>query len=761
MKIRNDDFRVSLGLLLIANNYVHEEQLNFMERLSRRYGFSMDSIWEIMRELNHCRKDIHSSFAKESVLVRNFYRRDIIKLACLDGMIDSEEEAIILQTTGMVRKEYERKAARYLNYFHRKMRRESFLRRAARIAQGLFHPQNAKARPLEECAEEYRIEIASGDQSNSLRTLLDGYASGLAGSKLTCKDEMLAIIGNLFSKMGMIHDNSDEITVAMIGKTKAGKTTLFNAMIGSGFHRLIGEGRQGTTKLVRAGHWHGIRLIDTPGLGAMYADGRNDEAVTENALHIADFLIAVIPGDTQEAGLEDFYLECEKTGKPVFYVQNVSRSLNKSKRKLNEAIQNPAAWREGEEYEENFRTLEGYFARRGTYKSLFGRSCIVSYSREMMTGHIGCVEGSKDVIMTRHERDRIKAGSGFPEFEMEFEKFVRANYRFACANRYYAEFFKTMSELSELLMNERKMLSEQMSKIVEQRDEALAMLGREKSLCVERFCGELSTLRASDYRDAALEKLIAANRIKRKNFEEEAVAICEEIREHADRFYRESIEEARNRLAAMMSSSALECDGAGSIETETVVDVGEWNGYAGQYARKIVRTVINAVTTIGVVFPGVSPFLAVGVGLGGNLIGDQLSQDITFTGIRGSRRSEILDKLRRTVECSFDTVESGYAEEIEVSFAGARGGVVRFFREQTAGMTLRMETVSDAVRRLREMQDAVDRLRASGYLKAVCPDAKYISHGYDANRGTMTICAGGAASVRLGCPGLTIEIRGD
>lgn len=761
MKIRNDGFCINLGLLLIASDYVHEEQLNFMEKLSKRYGFSMDSIWETMRELNHCCKDIHSSFAEESLLVRNFYRRDIVKLACLDGMIDSEEDKIILQTTGMVRKEYERNAARYLNYFHRKTRRETFLQRTARFVHGIFHPQNAKKRSLEECAEEHRFEIASYDQSNSLQELLNGYASGLTKSKLTCKNEMLAIIENLFSRIQLIHDNSNEITVAIVGKTKAGKTTLFNAMIRSDFYRLIGEGKQGTTKLVRAGHWHGIRLIDTPGFGAMYADGRNDEAVTVNALRIADFLIVVIPGDTQEAGLKDFYLECEKTGKPVFYVQNVKRFLNKSERVLKASIQYPAAWRQDEAYDENFRILEEYFAKRGTYKALLGRSCIVSYSREMMSGHIGCVEGIKDVFLTRGERGRIKAGSGFPEFEMEFEKFVRVNYRFACTNRFYPEFFKTISELSELLANEREMLSVQMSKIVVQRDEALVMLDRAQSLCIDRFDGELSRLRTSGYGDDVLEKLIATKKIKQKNFVNEAETVCGEIQEHANSFYKESIEEARNWLVSIAGGFTLEYGDAGTIETEKVVDAGEWAVYTGKYARKLAGTVISAVATIGSALLGAIPPLAVGVGVGGNLIGDQLSRNITFAGIRDNKHSEILDKLRWTVERSFDTVKSGYAEAIESSFASSRDRVVGFFREQIASTELRMETVSDAVRRLQEMQDAADRLRAKGYLKAVCPDAKYIWHEYGENHSTMTICAEGVASVRLECPGLTIEIKGD
>ena len=766
MRLRNEGFCISLGLLLIANDCVHEEQLNFMERLSRRYNFSMDFIWDMMRQLDQCCEDIHTKFSQESFLVRYFYKRDIIKLACLDGALDEAEEKIILQTTGMARQEYERKATKYLDRFRRKVRHETFLRHIKKVIYGLLHSQVTETCSLEKCIEEYRVEIAPSDQSSSLLALLDGYTNGITNSGLNCKDAVLEEIRNLSDRIKAIREHSDEITVAMVGKTKAGKSTLFNALMESKFDRLIGEGKQGTTKLVRVGHWHGIRLIDTPGLGAIYAGGRNDEAVTEEALHTADFLLAVIPGDTQEAGMEDFYLECEKTGKPVFYVQNVKRFLNKSKRVLTASIQNPNAWRQAETYDENFRTLERYFARRGLYKSLFGRSCIVSYSREMMSGHIGCVEGSKDVLLTQKERSRVESGSGFPEFALELEKFVREYFRFACANRYFTEIFGSISVISKLLAENREMLSVRMSEITMRRDEALTILDREKSLCVEQFRGELLALHSSDYGDAALEKRISTQKIKRKNFVAEAETICEEIRNHADSLYRKCIAESGKRIASLTGDRPLKANGERPAYADGTMDGGEWAGYVGQYTKKIGGTAISIAATIGATVLGtislpiaVPAVVLAGGALAGNLVGEQLSKDITIAGIQESKRREILDKLRRTVERSFEMVESGYTEVIGASFAGCRDGCVKFFREQAADAALHMETVSDSIRRLQEMQDAAERLRASCYLRAAYPKAQYIGHKYDANSNTMTICAKDTASTRLNYPGLTIEIK--
>lgn len=220
------------------------------------------------------------------------------------------------------------------------------------------------------------------------------------------------------------------------------------------------------------------------------------------------------------------------------------------------------------------------------------------------------------------------------------------------------------------------------------------------------------------------------------------------------------------RIASLTGDRPLKATGERPAYADGTIDGGEWAGYVGQYTKKIGGTAISIAATIGATVLGtislpiaVPAVVLAGGALAGNLVGEQLSKDITIAGIQESKRREILDKLRRTVERSFEMVESGYTEVIGASFAGCRDGCVKFFREQAADAALHMETVSDAIRRLQEMQDAAERLRASCYLRAAYPKAQYIGHKYDANSNTMTICAKDTASTRLNYPGLTIEIK--
>ncbi|NEO26999.1 MAG: GTPase RsgA, partial [Kamptonema sp. SIO4C4] len=65
-------------------------------------------------------------------------------------------------------------------------------------------------------------------------------------------------------------------TITMMGRTKAGKSTLFATLLGESYER-IGSGKQRTTRKNRPYELdNGIRLIDTPGIAAV--GGEADEA---------------------------------------------------------------------------------------------------------------------------------------------------------------------------------------------------------------------------------------------------------------------------------------------------------------------------------------------------------------------------------------------------------------------------------------------------------------------------------------------------
>ena len=67
-------------------------------------------------------------------------------------------------------------------------------------------------------------------------------------------------------------------SLALMGRTKAGKSTLHAIMCGEG-DEFIGTGRQRTKRFDRVFSWHGLKIIDTPGIGAGGSEGQRDAEI--------------------------------------------------------------------------------------------------------------------------------------------------------------------------------------------------------------------------------------------------------------------------------------------------------------------------------------------------------------------------------------------------------------------------------------------------------------------------------------------------
>ena len=82
-------------------------------------------------------------------------------------------------------------------------------------------------------------------------------------------------------------------TVAFMGKTKAGKSTLHAVITGQGWNE-IGSGGQRNTKYNRVYEIDHLRIIDTPGIGSPEADGRTDEEIALSIVDEADIICFVL-----------------------------------------------------------------------------------------------------------------------------------------------------------------------------------------------------------------------------------------------------------------------------------------------------------------------------------------------------------------------------------------------------------------------------------------------------------------------------------
>ncbi len=132
----------------------------------------------------------------------------------------------------------------------------------------------------------------------------------------------------------------NHFSIAFMGRTKAGKSTLHAVVTGEGWEA-IGIGKQRTTRYNRIYEWKNIRIIDTPGIGA--PGGKTDEEIASSVIEEADVICYVVTDDSiQESEFAFLKLLKEKT-KPLIILLNIHCNLRDSRR-LEHFLKNPDRW---------------------------------------------------------------------------------------------------------------------------------------------------------------------------------------------------------------------------------------------------------------------------------------------------------------------------------------------------------------------------------------------------------------------------------
>ncbi len=144
-------------------------------------------------------------------------------------------------------------------------------------------------------------------------------------------------------------------SIAFMGKTKAGKSTLHAIITGEGWNA-IGVGKQRTTRYNRIYEWKNIRIIDTPGIGA--PGGQTDEEIAKSVIDESDVICYVVTTDSVQETEFQFLGLLEKHAKPLIVLMNIKNNLRDARR-LEMFLKQPEKLfaREGS------NSLEGHFNR--------------------------------------------------------------------------------------------------------------------------------------------------------------------------------------------------------------------------------------------------------------------------------------------------------------------------------------------------------------------------------------------------------------
>lgn len=148
--------------------------------------------------------------------------------------------------------------------------------------------------------------------------------------------------------------NIHYFTIAFMGRTKAGKSTLHKVVTQQDDDD-IGIGKLRTTRYNRSWYWDRLRIVDTPGIGA--PGGEVDTEIAKSIIDEADMICYIVTSDSIQETEFDFFETIKDRNKPLYIILNYKSNL--SGIRLKRFLENPTDWKDCK----GPLSIEGHFKR--------------------------------------------------------------------------------------------------------------------------------------------------------------------------------------------------------------------------------------------------------------------------------------------------------------------------------------------------------------------------------------------------------------
>jgi tRNA U34 5-carboxymethylaminomethyl modifying GTPase MnmE/TrmE/uncharacterized tellurite resistance protein B-like protein len=180
-------------------------------------------------------------------------------------------------------------------------------------------------RNIQQAIEEIKYKTSGKGQATTAKEV----AKQLENTKKALTAEIIKEIEAVRESLNAKQRALNHFSIAFMGKTKAGKSTLHAIITGGGWDA-IGVGKQRTTRFNRVYEWKNIRIIDTPGIGA--PDGKTDEDIAKSVIEESDVICYVVTNDSIQETEFGFLQVLKEKAKPLIILLNVKNNLRDSRR---------------------------------------------------------------------------------------------------------------------------------------------------------------------------------------------------------------------------------------------------------------------------------------------------------------------------------------------------------------------------------------------------------------------------------------------
>lgn len=164
------------------------------------------------------------------------------------------------------------------------------------------------------------------NQAETLEELKDDSLTSLLNNlNQTISENLSTGITNIENSIDRKKENLSTFTVTLFGRTKAGKSTIREALT-NGDGESIGKGAQRTTRDIKEYYWNNLRIIDTPGISAY--EGEEDVRIAESIIDESDLILFLVTNDSiQETEFEKL-VQLKSQNKPIIILLNVKVDID-------------------------------------------------------------------------------------------------------------------------------------------------------------------------------------------------------------------------------------------------------------------------------------------------------------------------------------------------------------------------------------------------------------------------------------------------
>ena len=283
-----------LGYIIVVNEEIHSRQIQMLNDVLIKYEIVDDDdiIKNILddKEDKVTYNDCITAFQREDKEVKQIIYRICFQLAIIDSdsatsnKPDSKEESVLrnlesymdTSNISLIRNQSIKELNKFI-YFSNSDDKNTFNLDFSSLLSVASDDYDIYGSVFNKIFSECNI------LSSRLQTKLNVIKMSLLKTTLESflseyKEKVLLALSELKDSSSKKELAAQNFSIALMGRTKAGKSTLHYIMCNEG-QEFIGKGSQRTTRFNRVFSWNKLKIIDTPGIGAGEEEGKKDEAI--------------------------------------------------------------------------------------------------------------------------------------------------------------------------------------------------------------------------------------------------------------------------------------------------------------------------------------------------------------------------------------------------------------------------------------------------------------------------------------------------